>query len=335
MHSAIQVEKLTRIFNRRGSPPFHALRGISFTVPYGEVFGLLGPNGAGKTTTIKIMATLLLPTSGRVSVAGFDVLKDYTKLRSFISLISGGETSGYGILTVEEQLWMFSQFYGMETKTARTRIEEYLRLVGMWDDRRQQMNRLSTGMRQKVNLVRGLVTNPKVLFLDEPTLGVDVEASVIIRNLVRAWVREKPEERCVILTTHYMAEADELCSHVAIINHGLILANAAPSQLKQDLDTRAHYEITVAQLGEEQQKQIVASMDQENDLSFDVDKVTHKPMIVAHLAHEGDIARLIGVLADQNITLDYMRKLEPTLEDVFLKIVGRRFEDEETTAPVS
>src|SRR5659263_520617 len=196
MHTAIQVENLTRVFNRRGTAPFHALRGVSFDVSYGEIFGLLGPNGAGKTTTIKIMSTLLLPTSGRVTVAGFDVEKDYTHIRPLISLISGGETSGYGSLTVEEQLWMISQFYGMETHVARARIEEYL----------------------------------KVLFRDEPTLGVDVEASVIIRNIVRDWVREKPE-RSVILTTHYMAEADELCSRVAIINHGLILANAAPSQL--------------------------------------------------------------------------------------------------------
>src|SRR5450759_1091091 len=199
MHTAIQVENLTRVFNRRGTAPFHALRGVSFDVSYGEIFGLLGPNGAGKTTTIKIMSTLLLPTSGRVTVAGFDVEKDYTHVRPLISLISGGETSGYGILTVEEQLWMFSQFYGMETPVARARIEEYLKVVSMWDSRRQQMNRLSTGMRQKV----------------------DVEASVIIRNIVRDWVREKPE-RSVILTTHYMAEADELCSRVAIINHGLI-----------------------------------------------------------------------------------------------------------------
>jgi len=297
-------------------------------------FGLLGPNGAGKTTTIKIMSTLLLPTSGRVTVAGFDVEKDYTHVRPLISLISGGETSGYGILTVEEQLWMFSQFYGMETHVARARIEEYLKVVSMWDSRRQQMNRLSTGMRQKVNLVRGLVTDPKVLFLDEPTLGVDVEASVIIRNIVRDWVREKPE-RSVILTTHYMAEADELCSRVAIINHGLILANAAPSQLKQDLDSRAHYEITVDRLDREQLGYIVASMGGGNDFVLDTDKVTKSPMLVAHLMHESDIARLITALAGQGVTLEYMRKLEPTLEDAFLKMVGKRFEDEEEASPVS
>lgn len=334
MHTAIQVENLTRVFNRRGTAPFYALRGVSFDVSYGEIFGLLGPNGAGKTTTIKIMSTLLLPTSGRVTVAGFDVEKDYTHVRPLISLISGGETSGYGILTVEEQLWMFSQFYGMETPVARARIEEYLKVVSMWDSRRQQMNRLSTGMRQKVNLVRGLVTDPKVLFLDEPTLGVDVEASVIIRSIVRDWVREKPE-RSVILTTHYMAEADELCSRVAIINHGLILANAAPAQLKQDLDSRAHYEITVDRLDGKQLDLITAFMEEGNDFVLGVDKVTNSPMLVAHLMHESDIARLITALAGQGATLEYMRKLEPTLEDAFLKMVGRRFEDEEEVSPVS
>jgi ABC-2 type transport system ATP-binding protein len=334
MHTSIQVENLTRVFNQRGKAPFHALRGVSFDVSYGEIFGLLGPNGAGKTTTIKIMSTLLLPTSGSVTVAGFDVEKDYAHVRPLISLISGGETSGYGILTVEEQLWMFSQFYGMETPVARSRIEEYLKVVGMWDSRRQQMNRLSTGMRQKVNLVRGLVTGPKVLFLDEPTLGVDVEASVIIRNIVRDWVQEK-SERSVILTTHYMAEADELCSRVAIINHGLILANAAPSQLKQDLDSRAHYEITVDRLDGEQLGRIAAFMGEGNDLVLSADKVTNSPMVVAHLTHESDIARLITALAGQGATLEYMRKLEPTLEDAFLKMVGRRFEDEEAASPVS
>src|SRR5664280_2699943 len=303
MHTAIQVENLTRVFNRRGTAPFHALRGVSFDVSYGEIFGLLGPNGAGKTTAIKIMSTLLLPTSGRVTVAGFDVEKDYTHIRPLISLISGGETSGYGILTVEEQLWMFSQFYGMETPVARARIEEYLKVVSMWDSRRQQMNRLSTGMRQKVNLVRD-------------------------------WVREKPE-RSVILTTHYMAEADELCSRVAIINHGLILANAAPSQLKQDLDSRAHYEITVDRLDAHRLDLIIAFMGEGNDLTLGADKVTKSPMLVAHLVHESDIARLITALAGQGATLEYMRKLEPTLEDAFLKMVGRRFEDEEETSPVS
>ncbi|HPS69301.1 MAG: ABC transporter ATP-binding protein [Candidatus Cryosericum sp.] len=332
MDYAINVDQVTRVFTRRGSEPFHALRGISFDVPYGEIFGLLGPNGAGKTTTIRILATLLLPTSGRATVAGYDVERDFAAVRPLISLVSGGETSGYGILTVEEQLWMFSQFYGMPTRQARDRIEAYLKLVGMWDSRRLQMNRLSTGMRQKVNLVRGLVTDPKVLFLDEPTLGVDVEASVVIRHIVRDWVAARPD-RCVILTTHYMAEADELCSRVAIVNRGLILANAAPSQLKQGLDSKVHYEITLDRLDSARVQQLAATMGPGCELIPTTDKVTNKPMLIAHLEHEADIGVLIAALSDEGSALEYMRKLEPSLEDAFLKLVGRTFEDEEEESP--
>jgi ABC-2 type transport system ATP-binding protein len=335
MDNAIAVDQVTRVFTRRGSEPFHALRGVSFEVPYGEIFGLLGPNGAGKTTTIRILATLLLPTSGRATVAGLDVEREFAAVRPLISLVSGGETSGYGILTVEEQLWMFSQFYGMRTREARQKIEAYLKLVGMWDSRRLQMNRLSTGMRQKVNLVRGLVTDPRVLFLDEPTLGVDVEASVVIRHIVRDWVAAEPD-RCVILTTHYMAEADELCSRVAIVNHGLVLANAAPSQLKQGLDAKAHYEITLDRLDETRVQQLAARTGPGSDLTLTMDKVTNKPMLIAHLQHEGDIGALIAALSAEGSTLEYMRKLEPSLEDAFLKLVGRTFEDEEeASSPVS
>jgi len=179
MHTAIQVENLTRIFTRRGTAPFHALRGVSFDVSYGEIFGLLGPNGAGKTTIIKIMSTLLLPTSGCVTVAGFDVEKDYTHIRPLISLISGGETSGYGILTVEEQLWMFSQFYGMETPVARARIEEYLKIVGMWDSRRQQMNR--TTWQRQMNCARAWLLS---------TMGLSLRTHLHL-NLRRTWTAER------------------------------------------------------------------------------------------------------------------------------------------------
>jgi len=174
-----------------------------------------------------------------------------------------------------------------------------------------------------------------VLFLDEPTLGVDVEASVVIRHIVRDWVAAEPD-RCVILTTHYMAEADELCSRVAIVNHGLVLANAAPSQLKQGLDAKAHYEITLDRLDKTRVQQLAAQTGPGSDLTLTTDKVTNKPMLVAHLQHEADIGALIAALSAEGSTLEYMRKLEPSLEDAFLKLVGRTFEDEEeASSPVS
>ena len=140
----------------------------------GEVVGLLGPNGAGKTTLIKILTTLLAPTSGWARVAAHDVIKTPNMVRPRINMVSGGESSGYGLLTVRENLWMFSQFYGMPSKEANQRIVELLRLVGLEDRIHTKSSDLSTGLRQKMNIVRGFLTNPEVLFLDEPTAGVDL-----------------------------------------------------------------------------------------------------------------------------------------------------------------
>ena len=163
---------------------------------------------------------------------GIDVVKDYKRLRSRIAMVSGGEQAGYGILKVREQLWMFSQFYGMDSKAARRRIDELLERLGLADAANKQITGLSSGMRQKMNLVRGLMTDPRVLFLDEPTVALDVGAARDVRAEVKRWMAEDPT-RTVILTTHYMQEADELCDRVAIVNRGRIVAEGAPRALKQ------------------------------------------------------------------------------------------------------
>ena len=211
---AIKTEQLGRIYKIRGSKKNEpkeriALADVNLEVPRGEFFGLLGPNGAGKTTLIKILVTLLSPTTGRALVAGYDVAKQPESVRPRINMVSGGESSGYGLLTVRENLWMFGQFYGLDTKTALHRIDELLEIVGLKDRANTKTSDLSTGLRQKMNIVRGFITDPEVIFLDEPTLGLDVSASRDVRNFIRDWVAEKPG-RTMLLTTHTMAEADEL-----------------------------------------------------------------------------------------------------------------------------
>ncbi|MBC7320730.1 ABC transporter ATP-binding protein, partial [bacterium] len=176
---------------------------VNLEVQKGELFGLLGPNGAGKTTLIKILATLLSPTSGRAWVAGVDVVENPVEVRRHINMVTGGETSGYGLLTVEENLWMFSQFYGIPSREARHRIRELLSLVGMADRAKTKVYHLSSGMRQKMNIVRGFLTDPEILFLDEPTLGLDVQTARTIRDFIRQWLKEHPD-RTILLTTHYM-----------------------------------------------------------------------------------------------------------------------------------
>src|SRR5512146_789422 len=249
---AVEVEDLGRIYKIRGSKnerkvrkELVALQGVDLEVRQGELFGLLGPNGAGKTTLIKILTTLLAPSSGRASVAGYDVVREPGKVRPLINMVSGGESSGYGLLTVRENLWMFSQFYGLPSHEANERIRVLLKMVGLEDRMETKSSDLSTGLRQKMNIVRGFLTDPRVLFLDEPTLGLDVGASRDARQLIRQWL-EEDHGRTLLLTTHYMAEADELCDRVAIINRGRVLACDAPSALKQQIQRDALFEIAVA-----------------------------------------------------------------------------------------
>src|SRR5512140_1490748 len=248
---AVEVEDLGRIYKIRGSKnerkvrkELVALQGVDLEVRQGELFGLLGPNGAGKTTLIKVLTTLLAPTSGRARVAGHDVVKEPNKVRALINMVSGGESSGYGLLTVRENLWMFSQFYGLPSKLANERIRALLKIVGLEDRMNTKSSDLSTGLRQKMNIVRGFLTDPQVLFLDEPTLGLDVGASRDARQLIRDWLLQD-RSRTLLLTTHYMAEADELCDRVAIINHGRVLACDTPSALKRQLQRDALFEIAV------------------------------------------------------------------------------------------
>src|SRR6266571_8049434 len=179
---AVQTIDLSCVYRssgRKTGKTITALDGVSLTIERGELFGLLGRNGAGKTTLIKILTTLLAPSSGKAFVNGMDVTRYVVPVRQRIAMVNGGEQSGYGVLTVREQLWMFAQFYGVPTRVAHKRIDELLEAVDLAD---QKIYALSTGMRQRVNLCRALVSDPEILFLDEPTVGLDVEAARVVRN---------------------------------------------------------------------------------------------------------------------------------------------------------
>src|SRR5256714_14719020 len=236
MSYAVETRDLSRVFagkKKRRFPrpkeegehlgPVTALDGVSIQIREGELFGMLGPNGAGKTTLIKILATLLLPTSGQAFVAGHDVAKDPFPIRQRINMVSGGETSGYGLLTARENVWLFSQSYAVPSKESKGRIDELMHTFGLWDKRDAKVRMLSTGQRQKMNMIRGFGTDPAILFPDEATLGLDVNAARVIREYVTNWVRSQ-EGKTVLLTTHYMAEADQMCDRIAIIDNGKILA---------------------------------------------------------------------------------------------------------------
>ena len=302
-----------------------ALDQVNVEVYRGEVFGLLGPNGAGKTTLIKILTTLLSPTTGKAWVDGLDVESQAAEIRRRINMVAGGETSGYGLLTVRENLWMFSQFYGLDFKTTNQRIDELLELVGMADRKSTKISDLSTGLRQKMNFVRGFITDPQITFLDEPTLGLDVGASREVRDYIKRWVTDNPE-KTILLTTHIMTEADELCDRVAIIDRGRILACDTPFHLKHKLQRDAIFRLQITYLPEAT-SQVCTIEGVRQCIHRHLDEHTELSLI---LDAEDVLAPVIAALSAQDARLLSLEKREPTLEDVFMSLVGRSL-DEDTS----
>lgn len=316
---SIACQNLVRTFKSKGRT-VQALDDVTISVKKGELFGLLGPNGAGKTTLIKIFTTLLLPTSGSAHIYGYDVTKDESKIRPIINMVSGGEYSGYGLLTVEENLWMFSQFYGTPGKEAKKRINSLMNRLNIGELASRKVRTLSTGERQKVNIIRAFMTDPLVVFLDEPTLGLDVETARMIRNFIREWLKNNLD-RTVLLTTHYMVEADELCDRIAIINEGKIVALDKPSKLKRmikkeiSLKIEIHPQIPVDWLSSVEGISGFNGKEKGGNLSL-------KVMVTDETA----VGEVLAQINQRGGRINYLYKEEPTLEDVFLKLTGRGLE---------
>ncbi len=325
---AIDARAIRRVYDAKPAPVV-ALDRVDLTVAPGEFFGLLGPNGAGKTTLIKILTTLLLPSEGSARVFGFDVERETKQIRRIMNMVAGGEQSGYGILTVREQLWMFSQFYGLPGREGWTRVDELIEAVGLEEQREQRVSTLSTGQRQKMNFARGLLNDPWILFLDEPTLGLDVSAARAVRELVLEWKATVPG-RTILLTTHYMAEADELCERIAIVDHGRILAIGSPAELKRRVQRESIFRLELDRLdagaGALARLPGVVSAVPAAGTS---DAQDERQTVVVNLVLEDDAALgpVVAALGGLGAHIVALAKSEPSLEDVFVELVGRGFAD--------
>jgi ABC-2 type transport system ATP-binding protein len=324
MDHAVETKALTRIFTpkKKEGAPVRALDEADLRIERGELFGLLGPNGAGKTTLLKILCTLLLPTSGKAYVSGLDVETQYLEIRKKINMVSGGEISGYGLLTVRENLWMFSQFYGIKSSDAKQLINDMLGTFGMLDKKDAKVRTLSTGQRQKMNVIRGFVTNPEIIFLDEPTLGLDVNASRVIRSYIVDWLRKNPE-RTVVLTTHYMAEADELCDRVAIIDEGKILSCDTPERLKRTVRMDKTLTLETTLLKNKEALEFLPGVGKFT-ITDNPEKSTTNLRFV--IQDESCVSDIISGVLGQGSRIISLEKSEPTLEDVFIKMVGKGLE---------
>jgi len=286
---------------------FYALHGLNFEVNENEIFGLLGPNGAGKTTLIHILATLLKPTEGYAIVNGFNVLHDATKVRESIGVVFQAPSSD-DMLTGYENLKVHALLYGIPSKKREIRISEVLKLVGLEERKNDQVKKYSGGMRRSLEIARGLLHNPKVFFLDEPTLGLDPQSRDIMWTYIKKIVKE--ENVTIILTTHYMEEADTLCDRIGFITNGRIIALDSPLNLKQEIGGDI-VKITFTD-------DIHANTDFA-DFDF-VHRVENNGNSVIIYMDEvnSNLHRLVKHLDDVK-SIEYTK---PTLNDVFLKLSG-------------
>jgi len=315
--SVVRTVNLSRFFGNTV-----ALDKVNITIRRNEIFGLLGPNGSGKSTLIKILATLLLPSAGDAYVLGYDIKKDYMQIRKYINIVAGDERPGYGILKVKENLWFFSQLYGYGIREGWKIVNELIEEFGMQDFADKKLNRVSSGMFQKYNFVRGILNNPRLLFLDEPTVGLDVEISREIRNYIKSWIRKDPD-RTILLTTHYMIEAQELCDRVAIIHKGKIIKIDTVENLLKLVSNEHIFEIKTfyiddSSISEIKKIQGIKSLYSDNDPASGITKIR----IVVE--EESPIADVLSVLKEKGIKVVALSKEEPNLEDVFLYLVGSK-----------
>ncbi len=319
--NAIEVSKLKRIYKttlgvfKRKTKTVNAVDGVSFDVNSGELFGLLGPNGAGKTTTVKILTTLLIPTSGSARILGMDIVKDANKIRSHIGFIFGGERGLYWRLSGIDNLRYFASLYYVEPDVAKKRIDYLLDLVSLKDRGQEKVEGYSRGMKQRLHIARALLHDPEVLFLDEPTIGLDPVGARELRQVV---MNLQSEKKTILLTTHYMFEADALCQRVAVIDHGKIIALDTPAALKQIVKDLSIVELEVFGVSSNVIKKIRALPFVENVTLEDFEQVQH--ILVQTPKGPEAIPALVEAMGD--VKIGRITTREPTLEDAYVRLVG-------------
>jgi ABC-2 type transport system ATP-binding protein len=319
--SIIQTNSLSRTYIsktgviRKQKKEIQALEDVTLQIESGELFGLLGPNGAGKTTLTKILSTILLPTEGTASVLGLDIVKQARAIRPRIGIVFGGERGLYWRLSALETLKYFADLYHVPPDVAEKRVPELLELVGLSDRAEERVENFSRGMKQRLHIARGLISDPEVFFLDEPTIGLDPVAGREIRRIIRDL---SAEGKTIFLTSHYMYEVDELCQRVAVLNKGQVLMVDSPSVLKKtvadlevvEIDAIGVTDTALAAL--EAHPQVDAVHIEPRELA--------QGLIIQAPDGASRVGEFIHILEGAKIQRVITR--QPTLEDAYVRLVG-------------
>ena len=294
-----------------------AVRGVSFDIERGELFGLLGPNGAGKTTTIKMLITLLIPTSGSATVLGHDVVDDAREVRRHIGYVFGGDRGLYERLNALDNLRYFAELYGVPPREQRQRIGMLLELVGLTGREKERVEGFSRGMRQRLHIARGLLHDPEVLFLDEPTIGIDPVGARELRSTIATL---KDQGKTILLTTHYMFEADELCDRIAVISDGELVAEGTPALLKQRVTDGHVVEVETFGLPDTAPA-AVRSLTGVRTVA--VEERGQAQVLLVQVEPGAEVtSAVLGCLGGVNVGRVSSR--EPTLEDAYVELVSGR-----------
>ncbi|MEM3404350.1 MAG: ABC transporter ATP-binding protein [Nitrososphaeria archaeon] len=317
---AIIAEHLCKVFNvtkgvfRRTKTPIVAVKDVSFEVDYGELFGVVGPNGAGKTTTIKMLTTMLIPTSGQAKVLGYDIYKDVQKIRERIGIVLGGERGLYTRVNAIDNLRYFADLYGVPVSVRDKRIEDLLKFMGLWERAKDRVETYSKGMKQRLHLARGLINDPELIFLDEPTVGLDPEIAKETREMVKELTKMG---KTILLTTHYMFEADVLCRRVAVIRNGEVVALDTPAGLKKYVRDTSIVEIEGFGITE---KEVNRFKQLKEVLAVSWDQSGNKQVLKIQTPMGSEIISQVQDIL-KNSRIYNIKIKEPTLEDAYLRLV--------------
>ena len=321
--NAIEVQDLRRIYRARIGvfgrkvKEVLAVDGIDFNVAQGELFGLLGPNGAGKTTTVKMLTTLLTPTSGQARVLGYDLVREADQIRHHIGFVFGGERGLYWRLSAYDNMTYFANLYHVPPEVQKRRIPYLLGLVGLAGRGDEKIEGYSRGMKQRLHIARALLHDPELLFLDEPTIGLDPVGARELRSTIRVL---QSERKTILLTTHYMFEADALCQRIAVINQGKIVALDTPTELKYYVRDLSVVEVEVFGIPPNAVERVRA-LD-----GVDMVSIENRGQRQALLVQSGNgaavVAPVVSTLEGLGLRVGAVVVREPTLEDAYVRLVG-------------
>lgn len=308
------VKSRKNIFSKSITKIITAVKDVSLQIEKGKIVGLLGINGAGKSTTIKMLSTMLEPTSGSLTIDGIDGIKEYKSIKNKLNIIVGGEKNLYWRLTAKENLEYFGALYNIDKKVLQERISNLIKLVGLEDAQDTPVERYSKGMKQRLQIARGLINDPNYIFLDEPTLGLDIAFA----KEVRAYIKKLAsiENKGLLLTTHYISEVEELCDYIYIIDKGEIILEGTKEQIKETIKT--HHELVIRTTSNIQEAISILTSNNK-DLIIKEDDSTKG--IFKVISKEDRTSEIVKQLSDNQISINEIKMVESSLEDAMIGLL--------------